>query len=102
MCHPEPAPPFGFETNYRDENGPAPLSVFYGFKASKGTRTKVHRYVRDTGETSGRIRIILYQAIHFRDRWWIAIPAGRYKLFREGTNAEIMGHLAAHLLTSKM
>jgi len=99
MCHPEPTPPFGFEAHYTDGNGPAPLSVFYGFKASKGTRTKVHRYVRDTGETSGRI--ILYQAIHFRDRWWIALPAGRYKLLREGTNAEIMGHLAAHLLTIK-
>lgn len=100
MCHPEPTPPFGFETHYKGGNGPAPLSVFYGFKASNGTRTKVHRYVRDTGETSSG-RIILYQAIHFRDRWWIVIDADDLRQLREGTNAEIMGHLTAYLLTGK-
>ena len=96
MCHPEPAPPFGFETSYKGLPGPAPLSSFYRFKGRRPVMAQVHRYVRPDS------RIFLYQAAHFKDRWWIALPQWKPRLhLQQGTYAEVMGHLATHLLTKK-
>lgn len=97
MCHPEPNPPFGFETSYKTLPGPEPLSSFYRFKGRKPICARVHRYVRP-----GSL-IFIYQAVHFKDRWWIALPLWRPRLHLQmGTYAEVMAYLAAHLLTSKM
>ena len=100
----EPQPPFGFETDYRNQQGPMPLSYWYRFRSSKSTRTKVHRYVRYSDakpDYTRRVLLIIYHAVHFKDRWWIAMPQARPRKLMSGTRAEVMAILAAHLLTSK-